>query len=578
MGRAGTKAKRLGLAGAAESDLFEKKLHLHASTDVLVELPVEFDPRIPERSYCDTVPISHRKRFAQFFTPVPIAQFMVDWVFETKPKNVLDPSVGPGVFLRLTQNEHTDAEMTGVDIDPVALSAARASLHPDHLELERDDFLTWKDDRKFDAILANPPYLRHHDMHYEMDIFQQVGTRGGVSLTKLTNMYVLFILEICRRLAEGGRAAVIVPGEWTNANFGMPLKRFLLERGLLHSLVYFSNMSEKFEDALTTAAILLLERPAEGGTRKTLDTYFVENAASMPAIRNAVWNRRAEENIIHWRFNSADLIRVEKWDKVLRAGLAEERSGFVPIGSIAKSRRGIATGANEYFHIPLVVVKSKGIRLESTKPCVGRAEQVKGLIFTLRDFEDLETAEVRTRLLDFPSVLTGAEKQYVDAGVVDGLHERYLLAARKPWYSMEKRPPAPIWAAVFGRNNLRFVFNEAGVSNLTTFHCLYPQRTDANYCKALVACLNSRLVQEMAEHQRRVYGGGLLKYEPKDLLSIRIPDLSGVSEKVIESLAAVCTQLDLCLRSHGHTPESLMDELDALVMRSAASVIPQSLF
>lgn len=569
MGRPGKKAQRLDLDSGS---LFDGPTSLAAVE--LPGLPDGFDAARPEQSYCEWVPLSHRKRFAQFFTPEPIAQLMTDWVFQRSPETLLDPSVGPGVFLRLARQNHAAIDMTGVDVDPLALAAATAVLAGGDVKLIQHDFLTWTDNAQFDAIVANPPYLRHHDVHYSFDIFSEIGRKNGVILSKLSNVYILFVIEICRRLKAGGRAAIIIPGEWTNANFGMALKAYLLSQGFLNKLVYFSNLSDQFEDALTTAAILLIQKPRIDETAcDFFDSYFVEKTVSIEVLNKAVIHDAADcSGITHRRFFNSDMAVLEKWDKVLRDGMAVQHDDFAPLGSLAKSRRGIATGANDFFHLPDSEVKQLSLRSVNLKPCVGRAEHVTGLKFTASDFETLRTDNSKAWLLSFSAVPDQHEQLYIQSGLEKNLHERFLLASRRPWYSMEQRTPSPIWAAVFGRTSLRFIYNEAGVSNLTTFHCLYPERDDPVFCKALVACLNSRLLQSMAEHQRRVYGGGLMKFEPKDLLSIQIPMLNQASELVIQELADMLDSMDDAIRRQGQVPADMMEALDQRV-RQAGLVV-----
>lgn len=54
-----------------------------------------------EKNYTKTVSMEHRKQFAQFFTPKPIAQFMNEWVLGNKDlKNVLEPAMGLVYFQR----------------------------------------------------------------------------------------------------------------------------------------------------------------------------------------------------------------------------------------------------------------------------------------------------------------------------------------------------------------------------------------------------------------------------------------------------------------------------------------------
>ncbi len=525
MGRPGQKLDRLGLASQSTS-LFDQP---SAQT-----LPAAFDRNSPEASYCASVPLEHRKRYAQFFTPQPIARLMAEWVAAIAPATVLDPACGPGIFPRVLRELSPAARITAVDVDAAALEACRHSLpHTRRDRFVGTDFLLWKDSDRFDGILANPPYLRHHDIHYPFDIFDEFSRRGGVRLSRLSNIYVLFVIEICRRLKPGGRAAIIVPGEWTNANFGGALKRYLLSNGLLRWLLYFSHAGKQFEDALTTAAILLVESPAV--RLGTFQSVYVEEDCTLERVRAALEGSQPE---LVRTFDSDAMSAEAKWDAILRYGPPQPRPGFVPLSELATSRRGIATGANSFFHLTPVEAREHGIRPGNLLPCIGKAEDARGAIFSQADFDRLLARNRRCLLFDLRRTPNAREQAYLDEGVRRGLPERFLLAARKPWYTMERREPAPIWAAVFSRGTLRFVLNSAGVANLSTFHCLYPRNAGAHFAAALAACLNSAEVQSSALQQSRVYGGGLRKVEPRDLLAIQVPDLRLASNETIKRLAA----------------------------------------
>jgi len=57
---------------------------------------------ILEKEYKKQTSLSHRKKYAQFFTPKPIAKIMIDWILETpKLQTLLEPAFGLGVFSRL---------------------------------------------------------------------------------------------------------------------------------------------------------------------------------------------------------------------------------------------------------------------------------------------------------------------------------------------------------------------------------------------------------------------------------------------------------------------------------------------
>ena len=102
---------------------------------------------------------------------------------------------------------------------------------------------------------------------------------------------------------------------------------------------------------------------------------------------------------------------------------------------------------------------------------------------------------------------------------MEGVNKKYLTASRNPWYALEKRPPAPIWVSVFNRKGLRFIRNYANVSNLTTFHCVYPQKnlfSDVSI-DLLFAYLLTDTARKIFEDNSREFGNGLKKFEPNDL-------------------------------------------------------------
>ena len=52
-----------------------------------------------ESDYSKSISLEHRKKFAQFFTPFPIADLMAKWILGNENlKTVLEPAFGLGVF------------------------------------------------------------------------------------------------------------------------------------------------------------------------------------------------------------------------------------------------------------------------------------------------------------------------------------------------------------------------------------------------------------------------------------------------------------------------------------------------
>jgi adenine-specific DNA-methyltransferase len=333
-----------------------------------------------------------------------------------------------------------------------------------------------------------------------------------------------------------------------------------------------------FPDALTTACLLLIERPQASMPQHRLRTLFVKSSASIADLAQMVLDQSSiAEGVVERHFSPEELLSHAKWNSLLENGLPISVPGFVALRELATTCRGIATGANSFFHLSLADAQSKHLDEQHLKPCIGRARDVAGYVFGRADFGRLIERNATTHLFCAEGKLSATERRYLDEGEKAQLPERYLLSQRSPWYTMERREPAPIWAAVFGRSELRFVFNEAGILNLTTFHAIYPRLPDREFAMALTACLNSPVVQERARLQHRVYGGGLLKYEPKDLLEIQLPDLRNVRREMISILAKCLINLDETAKSGSANENSTArSRLNESVLMAAEEAAAQS--
>lgn len=490
-----------------------------------------------EKEYLNTVDKSHRKAYGQFFTPEPIAHAMAAWIAARSPKRILDPAVGTGRLLDPILRMAPEAEIYGVDLDhgPLVFANKKFSNNK-NVHLVQGDFLIDFPLENFDGITCNPPYVRHHLLQYVDEVFSPL-KKEIPGISKSSNLYVLFLAGIMQRLNRGGRAAVLLPGDWMHANYGRALRSYLRDSRECTRMVYFTGAARPFEDALTTAVILFLER---GSPNDALEVVIVDSEISdidckdlgMDALNV---NNKKRVNQLAWN----DLDPSNKWDTHLRGRDTRRPDNWISLAEIGRCRRGIATGANSYFHISDNLSKEAKLQVSSLTPCIGRAKDVKGLIFSLEDWSGL-ASDVPKWLLEM-SNQEPQDRAYIEFGEKEGFHKRYLCAARPNWYEQEQVPPADIWVGVFGREGIRFIANECGLKNLTTFHGFYltaiPTGIDTNlYTNALVAILNSTVVQQMGEQHQRQYGGGLQKMEPRDVMQIAIPDLRQFSIKELSAL------------------------------------------
>lgn len=191
-------------------------------------------------------------------------------------------------------------------------------------------------------------------------------------------------------------------------------------------------------------------------------------------------------------------------------------SALTTFDQFIKVKRGLATGANEFFLFNRSKVAATKIPEQYFVKVIPRSNFIQRPIFTLQDFEQLEKQDAMVYLLNAPAQPDEPNlKKYLAYGESLEIHKRYLTRHRCPWYALERRQVAPILVSVFNRGSMQVVRNEAQIFNLTTFHSVFVLQKDKT--ELIFAYLLTDLAKEIILQNRREYGGGLEKLEPLDI-------------------------------------------------------------
>lgn len=465
---------------------------------------------------------------------------MAAWVCQDGPKTLLDPALGRGVFVDavagLTKRGvlRRTPRIDAFEIDDFLVERL---VHPIDVEMRvrRQDFIRAATRSKYDAILANPPYIRHHQLDYGESVWRKFDrlccgrplahregspsarliagpTKAtGRGLSRMTNLYGLFLIKIWTLVAPGGRAAVITPAEWLNADFGTAIKAFFLQENALDGIVHFGHSANVFDGVLTTAAITLLRRGrAPDEPVRLLPVHDARRLAQASLAQAVPWRRR-------------DLDPQGKWTPLFESGARPRKATGPVLGDIARCMRGIATGANGFFTLRASDLRRWRISRRDVAACITSADQIRSSAVTAWDVRRLIEGDERVFLLRPRRPLSKAVVKYLALGRKQGVHRRYLPSHRPVWYMPEAREPAPLLVSVFARGRFRFVWNRAGVLNLTAYHGIYPRGLAPLPVQRLVKYLCSAVAQRRLRRHCRIYADGLLKVEPRDVEKIPIP-------------------------------------------------------
>ncbi len=480
-----------------------------------------------ELMYAEKSDLAHRKKFGQFFTPYSVACFMSQWLTEVSASEpqILDPCAGLGVFERALSATSPDfsrnARFTLWEKDEDLaqdLADVCKRLTIQHCITSKDFLNEHAWSAAYDAIIANPPYYKHHYVENKEDIHAAISSKVGAPFSVQTNIYCWFLIKALSLLKPGGRLAFIIPTEFLNANYGRDVKKHLLETGFLRSIISICYKSRTFDDAITTACVLLAEGVRESS--RGIRFYRADSADQLGDLTEFL------ANAVFIEYEMSDLDVERKWRSYFPGSRAvdTESSNLVPFSTYGRFSRGIATGANEFFAIRPSIAAEHGLPTRSLIPCLSKAQQAPGKIFTQNDFEALLQSDKPVYLFDGEAATDKAVDRYIRSGEASDYQHRYLTRMRNPWYALEKRSLSKIWVGVFGRAGIRFVWNESNCVSLTCFHLFQPSRSGESSLPFLFLYLNSSIGRDFLELEKREYGDGLEKYEPNDINKALAPD------------------------------------------------------
>jgi hypothetical protein len=465
-----------------------------------------------------------RKQLGAFYTPNSIASSLARWAIRSGEESVLEPSVGGGALLKAALLRARELRPfarirppLACDIDPIALDSLKNEFG-EAVDFFLGDFLEFDPERcrKFEVVIANPPFTRNHSLEAERrrnlrERFQMQGPAG---------IWTYFLAHSMEFLIEGGRIASIVPGSALFTQYGDAFLRWMC-RSFPYVNIYELTEKPSWGGCVEEGGAVIL---AEGFGHGSCKTYF-----------KGIW--------------SSNLGEIRRQSFELRP-YRDLTSASRPFGDIASISIGAVTGCNSTFLLTEQERIGLGLSLEDVTPTVSRARHVEGITITRQDLLGLARDGQKTWLLTPRSIDHRGTPVRKRLATITKYQRRSIcwINKRNPWWRIETGPNCDGVFTYMNERGPRLALTDAKITCTNTLHRVIfkPKVLETDKLAAALTFI-STFGQLAGEVIGRVYGGGVLKFELSDARSM--PILVGLYHQDAGILRTVAQRVNFALRA-----------------------------
>jgi hypothetical protein len=252
------------------------------------------------------IPRDEQMLLGQFYTPRPVADFLLAMTIDGERPFVLDPGCGSGTFLMSAYDYIADRTglthqdilsiVWGFDLSPFAAELAAINLFRQDLSefanfprIVPGNFFAHEPGQsvdfppprltpggvtkvpvpipQFSCIVGNPPYLRSQnqddlDPLYRNQLFS-AAARAGIKAQPKTDLFAFFIYHAMRFMGVGSRLGFVTPASWLVSDYAVALQQLLM--GELRLVAIVSSSAESFFPQVDVNAVLLVAERMEAG-------------------------------------------------------------------------------------------------------------------------------------------------------------------------------------------------------------------------------------------------------------------------------------------------------------------------
>lgn len=442
---------------------------------------------------------SRVKHNGVYYTPIELAHFLANPLIRPANLKVFDPAYGEGALLLAAErifNQKGYSLSYAIELygcDKIPRNGLLKHLPGRHLL--KLDFFKYPLNKKFDLILMNPPYVRHHIMsdRRTTDCKRIVDEIHRLKAT--SDLWAYFLIKAVNHLNQGGNLGAILPWSFLQAEYAHGIRKWLA--GRFEKIQVLALGSHYFDNAKERTILVWLK--GFGQPVHSIKISFAQHPRRDLLYRDLSRDSWGSENVL---YSSTHDIESTLHEYI-------EKYNFKRFKEFADIKIGVVTGADIFFIVDVDEAKERGFLNNHLIPIFTSLRELSGL--------SLNGSKPTKRLLSLTRGQYGTYTSYIKKGIREKYHMRAHSLRREPWYSVNLGKTPDAFFPYRTSNIPYLIMNDQGAQCTNSIHRIYFKELSDENRKWVQISLLSVPGQLSLEAYSKTYGTGILKIEPKAL-------------------------------------------------------------
>jgi tRNA1(Val) A37 N6-methylase TrmN6 len=219
------------------------------------------------------IPKNVKKNGGIYFTPPSCVRTNIELLRPhiTAQTKILEPSCGSGEYITALHAEFPHSPITGVENNETIYQSV-SRLSGDKVRIVNADYLTHEPAEKYDLIVGNPPYFVMKKDAVDQSYYPYFDGRP--------NIFILFIIQSIRLLADDGVISFVLPKNFLNCLYYDKTRKYVASQFQILYIVDCGN--DRYIETQQDTIILIIQKK-NGSTPVDIDnSAFVLRANANP--------------------------------------------------------------------------------------------------------------------------------------------------------------------------------------------------------------------------------------------------------------------------------------------------------